>query len=99
APRARSYLSKLLEHRVLKAASDTDCRITLEATLAWAEVECQAPDAAQARIVRLTQEIADADHPIAVGFVYEIAARIAHRQRDEEASRKQLTAMRRWYGS
>ncbi|HEY2735153.1 MAG TPA: hypothetical protein VGI70_14250, partial [Polyangiales bacterium] len=47
----------------------------------------------------LLREIASADQPLVVGFVHEIAARIAHRNGDDSERESELGAMKRWYTS
>jgi hypothetical protein len=88
-----------LQHPVLREAPQSSCRVTLEATLAWAEAESGDETAAQQRIGRLLRELADADQPLVIGFVHENAARIAHRAADESAREEHLANMKRWYSA
>jgi tetratricopeptide (TPR) repeat protein len=97
ASQARAFLTRVLQHPVVMLARDTTVRASLEAQLAWAEAECQAVDAASERIERLERELASSDHPLILGFVHEVAARIAHRARNEERQSEQLNLMKRQY--
>ena len=99
ATRARAWLTELLAHPVLTAARETSARVTLEALLALAQAECRELEAATRRIRALERELATADHPLALGFVHEVAARIAQRRRDEADAQQQLGHMKRWYTS
>jgi hypothetical protein len=98
AQRARAWLEKLLDHPVLRAAPETTNRITLEATLALAEAETHALDAASARAARVLRDLHDCDQPLVLGFAHEVAARVAFRQRDEALASEHLAAMKRFYG-
>jgi tetratricopeptide (TPR) repeat protein len=97
AARAREWLTRVLQHPMLVAARDSTMRVSLEAQLAWAESECQAIEPATERIQRLERELANADQPLIIGFVHEVAARIAHRARNEEQLTEQLSLMKRQY--
>jgi tetratricopeptide (TPR) repeat protein len=99
AQRARDWLEALLRHPVVRAAPDSTCRVTFEATLALAESDCQQLERASARIAKVRADLADSDHPLALGFAHEASARIAHRLGDETACREHGLAMTRWYGS
>ena len=98
AAQARAFLMRVLQHPLVLLAHHTTARISLEAQLAWAEAECQAIEAATERIERLErQELAGSDHPLILGFVHEVAARIAHRARNEERQAEQLSLMKQQY--
>jgi len=94
---ARTWLLALLEHPVVVAARPSSSWATLEATLAWAEAECQALDAAQQRIAALERELDDSDHRLVIGFIHEVAARIAKRSGAEASCTSHLNKMRRSY--
>jgi tetratricopeptide (TPR) repeat protein len=97
AAQARAFLTRALQHPAVLLAHDTTARVTLEAQLAWAEAESQAGDAAAERIERLERELVSSDHPLILGFVHEVAARIAHRARNEERQAQQLNLMKCHY--
>jgi hypothetical protein len=97
AAQARAWLMQVLQHPVVLLARDTTARVTIEAQLAWAEAECQASDVALARIQRLERELASSDHPLILGFVHEVAARIAQRAHNEERVAEQLNLMKCQY--
>jgi len=99
AAQAREWLMHTLAHPILQEAKDTTSGVTLEAQLAWAEAECGMVEGAKLRLQGVTNELNDtaADHPLVLGFVHEIAARIAHRSRDEAALAEHLSEMKRWY--
>jgi tetratricopeptide (TPR) repeat protein len=97
AAQARDWLTRVLQLPTVLQARDTTARVSLEAQLAWAEAECQAVDSAAERIARLERELASADHPLVLGFVHEVAARIAHRARNDERQAEQLNLMKRQY--
>ena len=99
ASRALRWLEQTLLHPVLSDATDTTSRATLVAQLAWAEAECKALDDAKQRIQALARELADsgADHPLVLGFIHEVAARVAQRAGDEKLLAAHLGDMKRWY--
>lgn len=98
AAQARAFLTRALQHPVVLLAQDTSARVSLEAQLAWAEAECQEHEAAQKRIERLErQDLAGSDHPLLLGFVHEVAARVAHRARNEPRRAEQLSLMKQQY--
>jgi hypothetical protein len=97
AVQARTWLLAILDHPVVKAARRTSSWATLEATLALAEAECDGLDNAQRRIQALEIELEDSDHPLLLGFVHEVAARIAGLQGDQALAADQLNKMKRWY--
>jgi tetratricopeptide (TPR) repeat protein len=94
---ARNWLEEALTHPVVRGATDSAVCVTLEAQLARAEAESHAVAAATARIQALVQRLKDSDHALALGFVHEVAARVAHRANDETRCAEHLTEMRNWY--
>jgi len=95
--RARAWLMDALKHPVVKDARETTSGATLSALLALVEAECKALDLASERIQMLEQALADSDHPLVLGYVHEVAARIAHKRGDEKTCSEQLSQMKRWY--
>jgi len=95
--RARTWLADALKHPVVKEARETTSWATLTALLALAEAECQLLDLASQRIRELEQALAESDHPLVLGFVHEVAARIAYKRDDEKTCNEQLSHMKRWY--
>ena len=99
APRACEWLRRLLAHPVLQSADQVAARANLSALYALAQAEKHWLEAASERIHTLERELADADHPLVLGFVHEVAARVAQRRRDEASAQKHLGEMKRWYTS
>jgi hypothetical protein len=99
APRAREFLGSMLQHPVVMRARHTSAWAMLDATLALAEAECGQPREARQRIEALESELCTSDHPLVCGFVQEVAARIAHRSRDEQSCHEHLLHMKNLYGS